>query len=465
MQREQQGQRRGQGPEQREHGPVAPQPVLRHSEDPAENHRAGGLPPPAHSPATHLLQRREQLVREEQAVRILERIRAVHAETVIDHQDSAHRDKRQVSYGDRCALLVHGRCGRQHCPHQTHAGNQLFVPGETILQQRMSLARGRVHRMPRLAVRIGAGRRVMALRDTTLPISAWRERSLWRSVCGKKRDSARPLRNAAQGVPYWITTPAISAVYPRATPHCPGFAGGKHSTSLSLPIKLLQSRGARPQPNGKRVHLSWCLSVLLERRPRKRAGTISQAKPILQNCHYWVAAHAFAAGLTLCTTWYKVASKMRLDADQIAERLREFETQCRRLRLPLTIQRRVVLETVLGCDDHPTADQIVDSVKQRLPAISRTTVYRVLDLLVEMGVIRRLHHPGPATRFDGRTRRHHHLICTKCDKVIDLECVTLDRLALPDVECEGFEIDDYSVQFMGTCAACRHAKGRQPREA
>jgi Fur family peroxide stress response transcriptional regulator len=144
--------------------------------------------------------------------------------------------------------------------------------------------------------------------------------------------------------------------------------------------------------------------------------------------------------------------------DQIAERLKEFERLCRCMGVPLTVQRRAVLETVLERDDHPTADQIIEVVRQRVPGVSRTTVYRVLDRLVEVGIIRRLHHHGPAARFDGKIRRHHHLICKKCNQVIDLESAKLDKLSLPDVESEGFEIDDFSVQFTGTCAACRQAK-------
>ena len=144
-----------------------------------------------------------------------------------------------------------------------------------------------------------------------------------------------------------------------------------------------------------------------------------------------------------------------MQPDQIAERLREFESLCRQQGVPLTVQRRVILETVLERDDHPTADQIIEVVKERVPGISRTTVYRVLDTLVDMGVIRRLHHPGPAARFDGKIRRQHHLICKKCSKVIDLEDASLDQLPLPKRKLQGFELDDFSVHLSGTCADCQ----------
>ena len=75
---------------------------------------------------------------------------------------------------------------------------------------------------------------------------------------------------------------------------------------------------------------------------------------------------------------------MGLPPDRIAERLSEFEKLCRNRGLPLTVQRRVVLQVVLEHDDHPTADQILEAVKDRVPGISRTTVYRSLDTLADM---------------------------------------------------------------------------------
>ena len=107
--------------------------------------------------------------------------------------------------------------------------------------------------------------------------------------------------------------------------------------------------------------------------------------------------------------------------EEIAARLQEFEEICRQKGLPVTMQRRVILEAVLQRDDHPTADQIYEAVQERIPQLSRTTVYRVLDTLLEMGVIRRVHLTGGTSRFDGMIRRHHHLVCTRCGKIIDID--------------------------------------------
>jgi len=123
----------------------------------------------------------------------------------------------------------------------------------------------------------------------------------------------------------------------------------------------------------------------------------------------------------------------------------------------LTVQRRVILEALRRRDDHPTADQILADVRGLLPGLSRTTVYRVLDALVRLGLARRVSQPGAGSRFDGRTHRHHHLTCLRCGRIIDYEDPRLDRLPLPRT---GLQVQDYSVQFVGVCAACRRKGGR-----
>ena len=154
-----------------------------------------------------------------------------------------------------------------------------------------------------------------------------------------------------------------------------------------------------------------------------------------------------------------------MKSDEVRTRLDEFETLCRQRRFPLTVQRRDILQALLERDDHPTADQLYESLAERIAGLSRTTVYRVLGLLVAMGVVRRIHGSGTAVRFDGRVRRHHHLICSRCDRVIDVCDAVLDELPLPQSGTEGFEIDDFSIHFTGTCAACRDSKAEGKAES
>jgi len=83
--------------------------------------------------------------------------------------------------------------------------------------------------------------------------------------------------------------------------------------------------------------------------------------------------------------------------------LAEFESLCRRRGLAVTVQRRAVFTELARRRDHPTADQVYDAVRDRLPGLSRTTVYRVLEALVENGLARKVHHAAGVVRFDPMT--------------------------------------------------------------
>ena len=86
--------------------------------------------------------------------------------------------------------------------------------------------------------------------------------------------------------------------------------------------------------------------------------------------------------------------------------------------------------------------------------------YRVLETLVKIGVARRVHHQGSAARFDANIDRHHHLVCTVCDRMIDFDLPGLE-VALPRRSVDGFSITNYSIDFQGVCADCQQAQARK----
>ncbi len=132
-----------------------------------------------------------------------------------------------------------------------------------------------------------------------------------------------------------------------------------------------------------------------------------------------------------------------------------FESECRKNSLALTVQRRAIYDALSCRKDHPTADQVYEDIKSKLKGVSRTTVYRVLDTLVTIGVAKRISIPDPKARFDGDMQRHHHLTCMKCGTVFDLHDESLNNLQAPLGNDNGFEIMDYSITFTGLCSACR----------
>jgi len=148
--------------------------------------------------------------------------------------------------------------------------------------------------------------------------------------------------------------------------------------------------------------------------------------------------------------------KLQIEAGPLA--LRKLEEQCRQKGLPLTIQRRVIFELLVNHQDHPTADEIFQEVKVKLPGVSRTTVYRVLETLVGMGLAHKINHPDAAVRFDPMTHRHHHLVCEGCGQVQDWEDDSLSTLELPNTRQGGFKILDYSIYFNGICNGCQSKK-------
>jgi len=137
------------------------------------------------------------------------------------------------------------------------------------------------------------------------------------------------------------------------------------------------------------------------------------------------------------------------------ERLEELTRFCRAQGLTLTPQRRAILRAVLHADDHPTADRVHAALARRRFRVSRATVFRTLESFARLGVISKACHPGSAVRYDRRTDRHHHLVCLRCDRVIDISDARLDALPVPDTRRFGFVVSDFSVQLRGICKECR----------
>jgi Fur family peroxide stress response transcriptional regulator len=151
---------------------------------------------------------------------------------------------------------------------------------------------------------------------------------------------------------------------------------------------------------------------------------------------------------------------VRMRSDKTGRRA-EIESICREHSLPLTAQRRAVLETLPKLN-HPTVDEIWDDVRRFMPEISRTTVYRILETFAGLRIVRKVCHPGAVARYEDKTDRHHHLLCTGCGKMTDLENPALDRIAFPGEE-SGFRIEDYSIQFRGLCKECAKPPRTRPQ--
>ena len=133
--------------------------------------------------------------------------------------------------------------------------------------------------------------------------------------------------------------------------------------------------------------------------------------------------------------------------------MKELSEELRQEGYRFTRQRRIIFEEVRKQQCHPSAKKVYDAVKTRLPNISLGTVYRSLGVLVELGLIHKVEH-GEYTRFDANLAEHHHLICTDCDELFDVDAPLSEPLNTQQFKARGFEVKGYKLELYGLCPAC-----------
>ena len=124
----------------------------------------------------------------------------------------------------------------------------------------------------------------------------------------------------------------------------------------------------------------------------------------------------------------------------------------------MTRQRRIILEELRQLRNHPTADDLYEIVRKRLPRISLGTVYRNLDMLSRTGAILRIEMGGAQYRFDGNPLPHSHVRCRECGRVADVDVPPMQAsLPPPELAC-GYQVTGLRMEFVGTCPECRESR-------
>lgn len=121
----------------------------------------------------------------------------------------------------------------------------------------------------------------------------------------------------------------------------------------------------------------------------------------------------------------------------------------------VTPQRLTISRVVRELDRHVTAEQVLTAVSDRLPGVSLPTVYATLDLLEELGSVRRVSAGGGAVLYDPRTHPHHHVVCRRCGAVADLDAPVDHEAVVAAAREAGFEPARSDTVVHGICAACR----------
>jgi len=137
----------------------------------------------------------------------------------------------------------------------------------------------------------------------------------------------------------------------------------------------------------------------------------------------------------------------------VETQLHRFTEACRERGMPVTHQRLAVFRALLESESHPDADAIHKSLRAAYPTLSLGTVYKTLETLQSLGLARAVSSPGPTRRFDGNRTPHHHLLCTRCGRLMDVELDQLAQIALP--AGLDFQVTDLTIQFNGICSTCQ----------
>ncbi len=122
----------------------------------------------------------------------------------------------------------------------------------------------------------------------------------------------------------------------------------------------------------------------------------------------------------------------------------------------LTAAREAILQTLVDCGGHITADDLAARVRETSPNVGRMTVYRTLDLLSELGLIRPVYQGTGAAHYvlmhDGH---HHHLVCSVCHKVFEFDDCVLGEIERLVCDRYGFQVQSHLLELYGRCPDCQ----------
>jgi len=122
----------------------------------------------------------------------------------------------------------------------------------------------------------------------------------------------------------------------------------------------------------------------------------------------------------------------------------------------LTEARQVIIETLVSCGGHVSADDLAEQVRSHAPRVGRMTVYRTLELLCNLGAIRPTYQGTAAAHYvvmhEGS---HHHLICSRCGQVFEFEECAGEAMVQALSERFHFVIHSHLLEFHGLCENCQ----------
>jgi Fe2+ or Zn2+ uptake regulation protein len=133
----------------------------------------------------------------------------------------------------------------------------------------------------------------------------------------------------------------------------------------------------------------------------------------------------------------------------------EFRAICKRAGVAVTHQRQVIYQTLRALHGHPSPEEVYERVKAKIPSVSLATVYKNIHLLIASGVFSEVSMHHGSLRVETNAKPHHHLVCTSCKSITDIDAAELGFASKARRLRGGFLAQRYAVDVLGMCANCQ----------
>ncbi|NIA16234.1 MAG: transcriptional repressor [Nitrospiraceae bacterium] len=146
---------------------------------------------------------------------------------------------------------------------------------------------------------------------------------------------------------------------------------------------------------------------------------------------------------------------MAVSSEMIETRMSAFREACACRGVKVTHQRLEIYRELTSSEEHPDADAICQGVRNRVPTISRDTVYRNLKMLAEHGLISIVGMSHERLRFDANMELHYHFVCVRCGLIRDFYSQNLDNIDFPAEAVAFGDPVSLHLEVKGVCRTCR----------
>ena len=143
------------------------------------------------------------------------------------------------------------------------------------------------------------------------------------------------------------------------------------------------------------------------------------------------------------------SNRLKRRVDQMVSKLRAHDFR-------ITPQRLAILRVLAASEEHPSAERIYKTVRRDFPTTSIATIYKTIYLLKQINEVLEIAFPDGSNRYDGnKPFSHPHVICVRCQKIIDPDLGTLKDMTAEVVNETGFDILAHRLDFFGVCGDCK----------